>query len=163
MKRVLVIGPGGAGKSTFARKLSSRTKLPLTALDELYWQPGWVATPHPDWARIVSGLVEVDEWLLDGNYSKTLPIRLAAADTVFFFDFPRRRYVLGSLVRLWKNRGAAIQAPGCPEHFSPQFLRFLWRWRSKKRPAVLQMLEQCSAGVVVFNRRSEAERYLSTL
>src|SRR4051812_22129729 len=72
MRRVLVIGSGGAGKSTFARSLAERLGLPLIHLDALYWRPGWVETPKEEWAREVRRLLSADRWVMDGNYGGTL-------------------------------------------------------------------------------------------
>ena len=72
MKRVLVIGSGGAGKSTFATRLGARLGLPVIHLDRVYWQPGWVETPKDEWLRKVEEMCAADAWVMDGNYSGTL-------------------------------------------------------------------------------------------
>ncbi|MGH7713986.1 MAG: AAA family ATPase, partial [Gemmatimonadaceae bacterium] len=84
-----MIGPGGAGKTTFARELAARTGLPLIHLDALYWRPGWEPTPNEDWDRTIGQLIARNAWVMDGNYGRTLPVRLAASDTVIFLDLPR--------------------------------------------------------------------------
>src|SRR4051812_43420428 len=89
MQRVLVIGPGGAGKSTFAVELAQRTGLPLIHLDALYWRPGWVEPAKGEWASTVEGLVATERWLLDGNYGGTMTARLRRCDTVIFLDRSR--------------------------------------------------------------------------
>ncbi len=89
MRRVLVIGPCGSGKSTLARELAPRMGLPLTHMDQLGWQAGWVET---DKAQLNARLAEViaqDEWLIEGNYGSTLAPRLARADTVIHRHSPR--------------------------------------------------------------------------
>ena len=89
MRRVLVIGSGGAGKSTFAARLAARTGLPLIHLDACFWRSGWDPTPPDEWARRVADLMSRQEWVMDGNYGGTLDARLAACDTVIFLDVPR--------------------------------------------------------------------------
>src|SRR5215218_8542893 len=89
MRRVLVLGSGGAGKSTFAARLAERTGLPLIHLDAEYWRPGWTGSPKREWLEKVERLTGGDEWIMDGNYGGTLQKRLAAADTVIFLDLPR--------------------------------------------------------------------------
>ncbi len=86
LKRILVIGSGGSGKTTFARRLAERTKLPLIHLDALYWRPGWDPTPDEEWRAKVAELVNTPAWIMDGNYGGTLNIRLAACDAVVFLD-----------------------------------------------------------------------------
>ena len=82
MQRVLVIGAGGAGKSTFAARLSRKYGLPLIHLDALYWQPGWVEPGKAEWLERVAQVVAQDRWVMDGNYGGSLDLRLPRADTI---------------------------------------------------------------------------------
>src|SRR5918992_2213979 len=90
MKRILVIGSGGAGKSTVARRLGQLLDLEVNHLDKFYWKPGWVESPRDEWLETVIELINRDSWIIDGNYSGTLELRLQKADTVVFLDMPRR-------------------------------------------------------------------------
>ena len=89
MKRVLVIGPGGAGKSTLAQRLGEILSLEGIHLDKFYWRAGWIEPPKEDWLATIEQLLARDAWVMDGNYSGTLERRLEAADTVVFLDLPR--------------------------------------------------------------------------
>jgi adenylate kinase family enzyme len=163
MKRVAVIGSGGSGKSTFAGELGARTGLPVVNLDRLYWRPGWVPTQDEEWRELQAALVRENAWILDGNYDSTLDLRLAAADTVFFFDTPTWLSLTGVLRRWARNHGQAVQAEGCPERVSLQFLLWVWRFRRRSRPRVLEQL-RANAGnahVVVIRSRRDAEAALS--
>lgn len=117
MKRVLVIGPSCAGKSTLARRLADRIGLPLVHLDPLYWRAGWRETPKEEWAQTVERLVQQDDWVIDGNYGGTLDQRLEAADTVIFLDFSRwiclRRAVKRRIQ--FHGRSCPDMAEGCSE------------------------------------------------
>jgi len=165
MRRVAVIGPGGAGKSTFARRLGERTGLPVIHLDELYWRPGWVATPDDEWRETVTRLAAGDEWILDGNYSRTLDVRARAADTVLLFDYAPLGNLARALRRSLSNYGKEMQAPGCPEHFDLEFLRWILNYRTRSRPRVLQHLEACGpdVDVRVLRRPRDARRFLAAL
>jgi adenylate kinase family enzyme len=90
VERVLILGSPGAGKSTLARRLAERTGLPVIHLDAEYWQPGWVEPEPAAWAGTVSRLVERPRWIMDGNYGGTRAIRIAAADTAIYLDYPPR-------------------------------------------------------------------------
>ena len=107
MKRCLVIGSGGAGKSTLAREMARRTGLPLIHLDQHYWRPGWVPAPPDAWRTRVEELIQRPTWIMDGNYGSTLEPRLAAADTVVFLDTPRLVCIGRVLRRWWRHRGRA--------------------------------------------------------
>jgi adenylate kinase family enzyme len=89
MKRVMVVGPGAAGKSTLAACLGEITGLPVIELDKLFWRPGLTATPREEWAAIQRQLATQESWIMDGDLGPydVINVRLQAADTVVFLDF----------------------------------------------------------------------------
>lgn len=167
MRRVLVIGPGGAGKSTLARRLGERLGLEVVHLDRLYWRAGWVETGKEEWARRVAELVGREAWVIDGNYSGTLERRLEACDTVVFLDLPRALCVWRVLKRMVTSRwrGRPDMAEGCRERFDLTFLKWVWTYPERRRPKVLAMLDERCAGkrVVRLRSRAEVERFLGEL
>jgi adenylate kinase family enzyme len=167
VRRVLVIGSGGAGKSTLARRLGERLALPVLHLDALYWRAGWVPTPPADWARRVDELLRRDAWVMDGNYGGTLDARLAACDTVVFLDLPRRVCLWRVVRRALRYRGRTRpdMAPGCPERLGPAFLRWVWEYPRRRRPAVLRRLAALRADqrAVVLRSAAAVERFVGGL
>ena len=89
MKKILVIGSSGSGKSTFARRLGKLLGLEVIHLDSLFWSSGWVETPKEEWRKVVAKSLEGDSWIVDGNYSATMDLRLPVCDTVIFLEIPR--------------------------------------------------------------------------
>ncbi len=159
MKRILVLGSGGAGKSTFAKQLSRKTGLPLIHLDLHFWNSGWVETSRDKWLPMVIELAERPEWIMDGNYSGTIDIRMKYADTVIFLDYGRLTCSLGVLKRVILNMGRVRDdmPEGCPERFSFDFMKWIWNYSSRSRPKIIEALEKAPASVtvhVVRNRRS---------
>ena len=142
MRRILVIGSGGAGKSTFAVALGNQLGLPVIHLDAHFWRPGWVESPKPEWRERVAQLLARDAWVMDGNYSGTMDQRLAACDTVIFLDLPSLVCVWRVIKRVFRYAGKSRpdMAPGCREQFSWKFLWWVWTYRSRRRPQVLQRL-----------------------
>jgi adenylate kinase family enzyme len=164
MRRVLVVGSGGAGKSIFATRLGELTDLPVIHLDALYWRSGWKQTPQEEWAGVVDALVARDAWVMDGNYGGTLDARLAACDTVVFLDLPRR-VCLWRVVRRWlrhRGRTRPDMAPGCDERLSLEFLRWIWQYRATRRPAMLDRLAALRPGqrAVVLRSADQVESFL---
>jgi adenylate kinase family enzyme len=159
MRKVLVIGSGGAGKSTLARRLGALLGLPVIHLDACYWGPGWVEPPKDVWLEAVEGLVARDAWVMDGNYSGTLSVRLAGCDTVIFLDLPRTvclwRVVKRSL--LYRRARRPDMAEGCPEQLNMAFIRWVWGYKKRSRPKVIRRLEEHARGKRVIRLRSRAE------
>jgi adenylate kinase family enzyme len=164
MQRVLVIGSGGSGKTTFARRLAATLHLTVIHLDAHYWGPGWTPTPAEQWEREIQQFVSQPSWVMDGNYGGTLDIRLAACDTVIFLDLPRlvcTWRILKRGLRYW-GRTRPDVAPGCPERLRWEFIVWVWTYRTRRRPKILQRLRELdTARAVVLTSRTDVERFLA--
>ena len=163
---MLIIGSGGAGKSTVARALGARLELPVVHLDRLYWRAGWRETPLEEWLPVVDRVLHGRAWVIDGNYGGTLERRLAAADTAIFLDMPRA-LCLWRVVRRrlqYAGRSRPDIAEGCPERLSWEFVRWIWEYPQKRRPGVLMTLAGAEGvRVVRLRSRREVEAFLAGL
>jgi adenylate kinase family enzyme len=157
VQRVAIVGPGGAGKTTFARQLADRTQLPVIHLDEHYWRPGWEPTPRDEWRTKQERLLAADKWIVDGNYGSTLDVRFARADTVIVFAISRTRCVIRAFRRSLFNRGSALQAAGCPEHVDREFLRWIWRYPRESKPRLDAALHEHAQHTKVITLRTPRE------
>ena len=135
MRRVLVIGPCGAGKSTLARELAPLMRLPLVHMDQLGWQAGWVETEKAELHARLAEVVAQDAWLIEGNYGSTLAPRLARADTVIYLDFPIRLCLWRLAKRIITHRGRSRpdMPEGCPERFDAAFFWYVMNWNTGPR------------------------------
>jgi adenylate kinase family enzyme len=165
MRRVVIVGPGGAGKTTLADELGRRTGLPVVHLDHHFWHPGWVETPRDEWRAVQQELFSGDEWIADGNYSATLDERLPRADTVLFCDFPAWRALPRVVRRVRRGRGTDVQAYGCPERWDVKFLWWVLRYRRRSRPHVVQAIAQHAphADVHVLRSPRAIEEFLAAV
>jgi adenylate kinase family enzyme len=167
MRRVLVIGISGAGKSVFTRALAAKTGLPVIHLDTEFWQPGWKITPREEWRAKVAGLVERNAWIMDGNYGASLDLRLPRADTVVWFDYPRHVCMRRALWRVVTTYGRVRDdlAAGCPEQFDSEFLRYIWDFNDKSRPQIVTMLARYGRHLepVVFRQDRDTARFLDAM
>jgi adenylate kinase family enzyme len=118
-KRILILGPNGAGKTTLARSVGERLSLPVVHLDALYWNPGWVRTEASQFREKVAEAAGADMWVIDGNYTSHLDLRLPRAEAVIWLDLPRSVCFLCCVWRAIRNYGRERSAvgPGCPERF----------------------------------------------
>ena len=105
MDRIIVLGAGGAGKSTLARKIGELLDIEVIHLDSYYWRPNWVATPDGEWTDKVKELLKRERWVMDGNYTSSLELRLKAADAVIFLDRSRLFCLWQVFKRLMKYSG----------------------------------------------------------
>ena len=167
MRRILVIGPGGAGKTVFSKSLGQVLNLPVVHLDSLYWHPGWRPTPPEEWDRLVDGITHGPSWILDGNYGRTLERRLAKADSIFFLDLPRLLCIWRVLRRRVAYSGGSRPSvtEGCPERVTWEFIRWIWTFRKRKRPGIHALLREVETEKVVTVLRSptEVRAYLAGL
>ena len=167
IRRIIVIGCAGAGKSTLAREMGAILGLEVIHLDRLFWRPGWVETPREEWRAIQEGLVRHEAWIIDGNYGSTMPLRLAAADTVLFLDFPRLLCLVRVIKRWLAHYGRTRPdlGPGCPERIDLEFIRWIWNFRRRSRPRILANLADLPADkeLIVLRRPGEVRRFLKAI
>jgi adenylate kinase family enzyme len=151
LNRVAVIGSGGAGKSMFSTELGRRTGLPVIHLDREFWGPGWVPMDDAPWEARVRELVATDRWVMDGNYSGTMDIRFARADTVVFLDIPRLVCLTAAISRSIRYRNATRpdMTEGNDEKLDLAFLSWIWNYPRLKRPKILRRLEALPATIDV--------------
>ena len=147
MRRVVILGPGGAGKSVFAARLAERTGLPLVELDSLFWDDGLVPTPPDRWASIQESLVSKPAWILDGDlgpYDVIKP-RLSAADTIVVLDFSRWRCAWRALRRSRERL---------------DFWRWLWTWRRDYRPQLMAAIQTHAPAAELYLPRRTRDLHL---
>ena len=159
MKKILVIGSGGAGKTTFAKRLGEILKIEVIHLDSIYWKSGWVETPKPEWKMVIDQLLARESWVMDGNYSGTLDIRFQACDTLIFLDLPRLLCLWRVFKRVLKYRGTNRPdlPEGCPEKLSLEFVAWIWNYPKKTRPKIVKMMRENPQGKEMFRLRSKVE------
>ena len=167
MKRILIIGNSGGGKSTMAAKMAKILDLPLIHLDTHFWQPGWIETPDEEWQEIVKSLIAREEWIMDGNFGGTLNMRAERADTIILLDMPRYVNMTGIFRRVIKYYGKTRPdlPDGCPEKFDWQFTKWVWNYHKNSRPKVLEILEpfRSSKNIITLRSRKEVNNFIQKL
>ena len=137
MKRIVVVGPGAAGKSTLAARLGEIIRLPVIELDEIFWRPGLAPTPQGEWAVIQCRLAAQESWIMDGDLGPddVLSIRLQAADAIVFLDFSPFRCAWRAIRR-------------SPER--ADFWKWLLLYRRRSRPVLRQAIAAHAGDAAVY-------------
>ena len=167
MKRIMIIGSCGAGKSTLAKQIHAILGLELIHLDQAYWKAGWVEPSKEEWKEKLAVLLEKDRWIMDGNYGGTMEMRLEKADTVVFLDRSRWVCLYRVFKRIWTYQGQSRpdMAAHCPERFNWPFIKYVYHFQDKKRPGILKRLEKYKDSIEVIRLQSnkEQEQFLKRL
>lgn len=167
MKRILILGCCGAGKSTFARALHKKTGLDLIHLDQLYWKPNWTETEPEEWATIIKDVVKKPSWIMDGNYGGTLDIRTAEADTIVYLDYSTVKCLFRVCKRIIKHHGKTRpdMTDGCPERFDLEFLHYVAVFNFVKRKGILRRMKEVETEkqCFIFKNDADASQFLESL
>lgn len=166
MERILIIGCSCSGKSTLARTLGQRLDLPVTHLDQLWWKPGWETCSREEFDEKLERVLQERRWIIDGNYSRTIGQRLPKCDTVIYLDFSRWRCLWGLVQRLTQSAGHVRpdMAPGCPERFDLDFVKWIWNFNKNNRVQNYTWLAMARhARTVVLKNRRQVNAFLESL
>lgn len=159
MKKIMVIGSPGAGKSTFSRKLRDITDLPLYYLDMIWHKPDQTNISREEFDTQLSKIVRKDRWIIDGNYQRTLEMRLRECDTVFLLDYPLEVCLSGAEARIGKKRE---DLPWLETEFDEEFKQWILDFSKDQLPQIYELLEeyQKDREIIIFKSREEADAYL---
>ncbi len=159
--RILILGCPGSGKSTFARALAARTGLPVVHLDNLWWRADGTHISREDFDRALGELLEGERWILDGDYSRTYEVRLRAADTVVFLDYPEDVCMDGIRRRVGEERP---DMPWKESTLDPELVAMVKNFATDNRPVLLSLFRKYpEKQVIIFTSRDEADRWLSQI
>ncbi len=161
MNKVIVIGCPGAGKSTFSRLLRDKTELPLFHLDLFFWKADKTTVSRKEFDERLWEIVKQDRWIIDGNYGRTLELRLKECDTVFFLDFPVDVCLEGVKSRIGKVRE---DLPWVEQELDEEFREWILGFPEKELPHIYFLLERyANKNIIVFHSHSEVNGYLQKL
>ena len=158
MKKAIVIGCPGSGKTTFAEKLKACSGLPLYYLDAVWHKPDRTHISRAEFDQRLAEILSEDAWIIDGNYSRTVEVRIQACDTVFLFDLPTEVCLQGAIDRLGKGR---YDMPWIDTELDPKLKVEIEEFAEKNLPTIYELLEKYPRDVVIFKTREETDAYLS--
>lgn len=167
-ERIMVIGCGGSGKSTLSRSLGELLNLPVVHLDRLYWRDGWRSVDDEEFDALLSEALSQGRWIIDGNFNRTIAMRLNRCDTVIYLDYARIVCMAGVIKRVLAYYGRTRPDMGgeCPERFDFEFLKWVWRFNAKFKKEYYWLMSSAKASgkkVYVLKKRREAQWMLARL
>ena len=161
-KKIIVVGSPGAGKSSFARKLRDKTGIPLYYLDLLFHRSDRTTAGREEFDAALREILWREEWIIDGNYQRTLPLRFEACTDVFFFDLPVELCLAGAAARVGQARE---DMPWVETEFDEAFRRYILDFPRDQLPALRELSERFrdTRRITVFRSREEADAFLAGL
>lgn len=167
MKKIILIGSGGAGKSTLAHTLGKLMNIDVYHLDSMFWKKGWVPISREELIQQQKQIFTKESWIIDGNYSSTLELRLEAADTIIFLNLPRIQCVYRVIKRRiqYHNRIRPDMGEGCKEKLDMEFLKWVWTFPKSKKPNILSKLRELANDkqVIILNSSAEVNKFLNQI
>jgi adenylate kinase family enzyme len=167
VQRIVIIGSGGAGKSTLARQLGADLGIPVHHLDKLFWRPGWVKSPPAEFAVKQEAILREPAWIIDGNFGETIQARLRAADTILFLDLPTWVCLWGAVRRYiqYRNRTRPDMTEGNHEKLSWDYLWWILSYRTVRRPRVRARLKELAGlkAVTILRSRGAVQDFLKSM
>ena len=159
-KRILLIGCPGSGKSTLAKKLGKVTSLPVIHLDTIYWLPNWERRPMEEFDAILKNKLEEETWIIDGNYNRTLDLRVSYCDLIIYLDIPRR-VCLSSIIKRrikYANKSREDMQKDCKEVIDYSFISYVYKFNKTHRKRYYEMLSNINKDFIVIKRRKEINK-----
>ena len=162
MKRILVVGPSGAGKSFFSRHLGEILKIEVNHLDNLFWRSDRTHLSKEEFDEKLASLLKKDQWIIDGDYSRTYEMRFRACDTIFFINLTLKECLDGVQSRIGQDRP---DIPWTETSLDPEFKAWIIQWFDTTLPVLKELLDRyrSTKTIVTFNSRKEADEYLAGL
>ena len=162
MNKIIVIGCPGSGKSTFAKKLSSIINIPLYHLDLIWNKPDKTTITREEFDEKLSEIFKKEDWIIDGNYQRTLETRIKEANTIFLLDYPLEVCIDGATARIGVKR---TDMPWVEEKLNEEFKQKILSFSQDKLPEIYKLLDKYKndKNIIIFKTREDAIKYLDNI
>ena len=163
--KMCVFGCPGSGKSTLSKNLSRILKLNVYHLDNIYWKPNWVHISKEEFDEKLNELLKLDQYIIEGNYNRTLDLRLEKCDCAIFLDLNRFTCLFSVIKRyfMYKNKTRDDITVGCDEALDKEFITYVWKFNRNFRKKYYQKLENLNKTVIILKNRRQVKKFLKEL
>ena len=160
-KKIIVLGCSGSGKSTFSRKLQEATGLPVIHLDNIWWKYDRSHITRDEFDKKLEEIMREDEWIIDGDYSRTYEVRLQACETVIFLDYSEEVCMNGIIERVGKERA---DIPWVEKDLDPELVKLVRDFHTDNRPKLYDLFQKyAEKQIIIFHTRLEAAEWLKLM
>ena len=160
-QKIIVLGCAGSGKSTLSRELHDVTGLPLFHLDNIWWKADRSHISREEFDRTLDEILRADQWIIDGDYSRTYEIRFRSCDTVIFLDYSVDECMNGIKERVGKVR---TDIPWIEQELDPELVKLVENYEKDNRPVILSLFEKYpDVNKFIFKSRLEASEWMGRL
>ncbi len=164
MKKIIVIGCPGAGKTTFSNRLGTVLHISVHHLDRYFWKENWKPTPQEEFKNIVSSLMKDEDWILDGNFKNSIEHRINFADTIILFDFPKRIILWRVLKRFFRYMNTVRPDMGGKnkEAIKWQHIKYILTYPRKKYLEHIQSITQYKK-LYIFHTQKDVQDFFNDI
>lgn len=165
MKKILVIGSPGSGKSTFSKQLSNIINYPLLHIDRIFHiDNDNQITKDELRTKIEYFMKNNDYFIIDGNYSGTLEMRLAYADTIFYFDLEPAICLANVINRCKSGEIRDDIAPGFDNSIiDPEFIEYVKNFNERQKPRNDLILDKFTGKIIFFHNYKEVDKFFDNI
>ena len=164
-KKILIVGCGGAGKSTLAVMLGQKLNINVVHLDKLHWLSGWIERDDTEFEILLENELKKESWIIDGNYFRTFEKRLKNAELCIFLDYSTEPSINSVKERVDKYAGTnrPDMTVGCIEKVDDEFIEWVYNYNCDIRPKILNVLQNSNVDYLIFTSRKQTQDWLNKI
>ncbi|WP_436883294.1 AAA family ATPase [Mammaliicoccus sciuri] len=146
MKKIVILGSSGSGKSYLSKKLSKELNIEVYHLDNLMRKFDWSPFSHNEKYHIQKLILENDTWIIEGNYTNILDERLDEADTIIFLNINKLKCIYNVIKRTitYRNKDRLDKPAKAIDKISLHLLKWTWNFDKNEKTIIIKKIQNYS-------------------